>query len=61
MECEVVLTPYELQALIEFLKNHVSKETLYNAEDCEAKFLFLAYLKLTKAKEEWEEVMAYTD
>ena len=61
MDCKITLTPCELQALVEFLKDHVNKETLSAYNSIVPKHLFLAFLKLNQAKEQWEEIMAYTD
>ena len=55
------LTPLETQALITFIKELATKNNLSTYSDAFIKHLFLAYLKLEKEDEEWQESLNYTE
>ena len=55
------LTPLETQALITFIKELATKNNLSTYSGAFVRHLFLAYLKLEKQAEEWQESMAYTE
>ena len=54
----IKLNCFQVKTLVNFLKDNISSKNLskYQVDN-----LFLAYLKLEKAKEEWEEAMKYTE
>lgn len=55
----IKFTSLEAEVLITFLKDNINKETLPHG--AMSRFLLLAFIKLLKAKEEWDEAMAYTE
>ncbi len=58
---DIDFTFFEVDALLEFLKEYVSRENLSIYEGAMPRQLFLAFLKLQKAKDTWEEAMKYTE
>ena len=60
MDC-IKLTALEVEALIEFLKETLNSETLSKQKGAMPRLLFSTFLKLIKAKEQWEEAMKYTE
>lgn len=58
---DINFTPFEVNALLEFLKDYISRENLSIYEGAMPRHLFLASLKLQKAKDTWEEAMKYTE
>ena len=52
------LTSDELHALLIFLEDYFNIDTV---EENLAKNLFSAYIKMNKAKKQWDEAMAYTE
>lgn len=60
MDC-IKLNALEVEALIEFLKETIDSKTLSKQEGAMPRLLFSAFLKLLKAKEQWEEAMKYTE
>ncbi len=52
---------FEIKALLTFLEDYVNKDNLSIYESALPRHLFLAYIKLQKAKNEWEEAMSYTE
>lgn len=56
-----VFTPLERQALITFIKEFATKKNLSTYSDFFIKHLLLAYLKLEKDDEEWQESLKYTE
>lgn len=58
---DIDFTPFEVDALLEFLKEYVSRNNLSIYEGAMPRYLFLAFLKLQKAKDTWEEAMKYTE
>lgn len=52
------LTSDELYALLIFLEEYFN---VYTVEENLAKNLFSAYIKMNRAKKEWDEAMAYTE
>jgi len=56
----IKLTVLEVEVLIEFLKNNINSKTL-SPEGSMSYFLLLAFIKLQKAKEQWDEAMEYTE
>lgn len=57
----IKLTQFEVEALIEFLKDYINRDNLSIYEGALPKYLFLAFIKLLKAKEQWDEAMSYTE
>lgn len=57
----IKLTALEVEALITFLKDHIDSKSLSSQEGSMPRLLFLAFIKLLKAKEQWEEAMKYTE
>ena len=55
------LNIFEIRALLAFLEDYVNKDSLSIYDGALPRHLFLAYIKLQKAKAEWEEAMAYSD
>lgn len=55
----IKFTPFEVEALIIFLKDNIDKDSI--SDGAMPRFLLLAYIKLQKAKEQWEEAMKYTE
>ena len=60
MDC-IKLNALEVEALIEFLKETIDSRTLSKQEGAMPRLLLLAFIKLQKAKEQWEETMKYTE
>lgn len=54
-------TIFELNAVLQFLKDYINETNLSNYEERFIKHLFLGYLKLEKQKEEWEKAILYTE
>ena len=54
-------TPLETQVLITFIKELATKNNLSTYSGAFIKHLFLAYLKLEKQAEEWQESLKYTE
>lgn len=54
-------TPLERKALITFIKEFATRKNLSTYSDVFIKHLFLAYLKLEKEDEVWQESIAYTE
>lgn len=57
----IKLTALEVEALIEFLKDNINSETISTQEGAMPRLLLLAFIKLQKAKEQWDEAMKYTE
>lgn len=57
----IKLIQSEVEALLIFLKDYINKDNLSAYNGSTIRDLFLAYVKLQNAKEEWEEVMKYTE
>ena len=57
----IKLTALEVEALIEFLKDNINSETISTQEGAMSRLLLLAFMKLLKAKEQWDEAMKYTE
>ena len=55
----IKFTPLEAEVLITFFFFFINKETLPHG--AMSRFLLLAFIKLLKAKKEWDEAMAYTE
>lgn len=58
MDINIKLEPYEIQAIINFIKKNANK---LSVDDNMSKFLFLGYLKLNENLDIWNEVMSYTE
>ena len=56
-----VFTPLERQALLTFLKDYINCDSLSTYLGVQVKHLFVAYLKLQKEQEEWEDAMKYSE
>ena len=56
----IKLTALEVEALITFLKENINSKTL-SSEGSMSYLLLLTFIKLLKAKEQWEEAMKYTE
>ena len=56
----IKLTALEVEALITFLKENINSKTL-SSEGSISYLLLLAFTKLLKAKEQWNEAMEYTE
>lgn len=54
------LTIFQLRAIIDFLKENISTETL-TAEGVLSKYLLLAFVKMQRELDNWEEAIKYTD
>ena len=54
-------TVQERKALLEFMKDYLTRENLFIYNDPKVRYLFLAYLKLQIAEDNWQEAMAYTE
>ena len=52
---------FEIQALLEVLKEYCTRNNLSNYEGYLVRHLFLAFLKLQKASDSWHEGMSYTE
>lgn len=57
----IKLSYNEIKAIINFLKNQSNDTNLLKYETSTIYNLYLAYIKLQKAKEQWEEAMKYTE
>ena len=57
----IKLTSLEVEALLIFLKDHINQKNLSNYEGATPRLLFLAFIKLLKAKDQWEEAIKYTE
>ena len=55
------LTSGELYALLVFLEDYFNIDTVSKYEEYLAINLFSAYIKINKAKKQWDEAMAYTE
>lgn len=53
--------PYEEEAVLQFLKDYVNKETLSIYSGTYPKYLLTAYLKLTKSVEDYRKAMSYSE
>lgn len=58
---EITLTNGELYALLIFLADYFNIDTVSKYEEHLAKNLFSAYIKINKAKKQWDEAMGYTE
>lgn len=56
----VKFTPLELEALLIFLKENARNINL-PSDGAMCRYLYLAFIKLLKAKEQWEDAMKYTE
>ena len=56
----IKLTALEVEAIINFLKENINSKTL-SSEGSMSYLLLLTFIKLLKAKEQWEEAMKYTE
>lgn len=56
----IKFTPLETEALLVFLKENARNINLPSDRDM-CRYLYLAFIKLLKAKEQWEEAMRYTE
>ena len=54
-------TPFERQVLIIFIKELATRDNLSTYSGAFVRHLFLAYLKLEKEDEEWQESIRYTE
>lgn len=61
MKINPELTIFEEEALLEFLKDNINRESLSKYEGCIPRYLFLAFVKLQKAVDTWHEAMGYTE
>lgn len=61
MGINVEFTPFELKALKDFMKDYVNRDNLSIYEEPTVWHLFLAFMKILKAREDWEEAMSYTE
>jgi len=57
----IKLTALEVEALIEFLKDNINSKTISTQEGAMPRLLLLAFIKLLKAKEQWDEAMKYSE
>ena len=55
------LTPFEREALITFIRDYATRDNLSIYTRSVVRHLFLAYLKLEKEEEEWQESLKYTE
>ena len=58
---KINFSPFEVDALLEFLKDYTNKDNLSIYEGALPRHLYLAFMKLLKAKEQWNEAMEYTE
>ena len=56
----IKLNALEVEALIEFLEENINSKTISTQEGAMPRLLLFAFIKLLKAKEEWQEAMKYT-
>lgn len=62
MDCiKIYFSPFEVEALIEFLKDYTNRENLSIYEGALPRHLYLAFMKLLKSKEQWNEAMKYSE
>ena len=61
MDITIDFNIFEVESLITFLEDCVNKNNLTNYSKNICQYLFLAYLKLKKEKEEWENGLKYSD
>ena len=57
----IKLTALEVEALIEFLKDNINSKTISTQEGAMPRLLLLVFIKLLKAKEQWDEAMKYSE
>ena len=57
----IKLNCFQVETLVKFLKDNISNISFKNLSKNQVSNLFLAYLKLEKAKEEWDKAMQYTE
>lgn len=57
----IKLDKFEVDALITFLKDYIPYNSLATYERTMPRYLLLAFVKLLKAKEQWEEAIKYTE
>ena len=57
----IKLNQFEVEALITFLKDYTNEKNLSAYTGAMPRYLFLAFIKLQKAKEQWEEAIRYTE
>ena len=57
----IKLTALEVEALIEFLKDNINSKTISTQEGAMPRLLLLTFMKLLKAKEQWDEAMKYSE
>lgn len=57
----IKLSYNEVKAIINFLKNQSNDTNLSKYETFTIYNLYLAYIKLQKAEEQWKETMEYTE
>lgn len=55
------LTVFERKALLQFMKDYLTRENLSIYEGSIVRHLFFAYLKLQIEEDNWQEAMAYTE
>lgn len=58
---DINLTSGELYALLIFLADYFNIDIVLKYEEHLTKNLFSAYIKIIKAKKQWDEAMAYTE
>ena len=59
---DIKLNIFEITALLEFLKDHVNHTNLsVYPNGAIPRQLLLAFVKLQKAKDEWQQAMRYTE
>lgn len=57
----IKLNIFEIKALLTFLNDYINRDNLSIYEGTLPRHLFLAYVKLQKTKDKWEEAMSYTE
>lgn len=57
----IKLSYKEVSTIIDLIKKHVNGGTLLTLKESQLYFLFLAFIKLLEAKEQWEEAMKYSE
>ena len=57
----IKLSYKEISTIIDLIKKHVNGGTLLTLKESQLYFLFLAFIKLLEAKEQWEEAMKYSE
>ena len=58
---DINFTRFEVQVLLQFLKDNINKDNLAAYEKSVVRNLFLAFLKLQDAEDKQQESMAYTE